>query len=57
MLSKMAEAAEIHEEYGALVNIAVLNVGGLGHQTDYCLRWDNRVSGRSQKMPCVNQKN
>ena len=49
MLSKMAEAAEIHEEYGALVNIAVLNVGGLGHQTDYCLRWDNRVEWAKSK--------
>ena len=49
MLSKMAEAAEIHEEYGALVNIAVLNVGGLGRQTDYCLRWDNRIEWAKSK--------
>ena len=40
MIERMAEVAEIQEKFGANIDIYAIEIGGLGAQFDYCMRWD-----------------
>ena len=40
-MNSVQEAAVIHTKLGANVGVYAMNVGGIGQEIQYCMRWDN----------------
>ena len=56
-MSTVQEAAVIHSKLGANVGVYAMNVGGIGQEIQYCMRWDNILEwGKSKDEMAQSQE-
>ena len=56
-MSTVQEAAVIHSKLGANVGVYAMNVGGIGQEIQYCMRWDNILEwGKSKDKMAQSQE-
>ena len=53
-MNTVQEAAVIHTKLGANIGVYAMNVGGIGQEIQYCMRWDNILEwGKSKDKICL----
>ena len=56
-MNSVQEAAVIHTKLGANVGVYAMNVGGIGQEIQYCMRWDNILEwGKSKDEMAQSQE-
>ena len=56
-MNTVQEAAVIHSKLGANVGVYAMNVGGIGQEIQYCMRWDNILEwGKSKDEMAQSQE-
>ena len=56
-MNSVQEAAVIHTKLGANVGVYAMNVGGIGQEIQYCMRWDNILEwGKSKDKMAQSQE-
>ena len=56
-MNSVQEAAEIHTKLGANIGVYAMNVGGIGQEIQYCMRWDNILEwGKSKDKMAQSQE-
>ena len=56
-MNSVQEAAVIHTKLGANVGVYAMNVGGIGQEIQYCMRWDNILDwGKSKDKMAQSQE-
>ena len=56
-MNTVQEAAVIHTKLGANVGVYAMNVGGIGQEIQYCMRWDNILDwGKSKDKMAQSQE-
>ena len=56
-MNTVQEAAVIHSKLGANIGVYAMNVGGIGQEIQYCMRWDNILDwGKSKDKMAQSQE-
>ena len=56
-MNSVQEAAVIHTKLGANIGVYAMNVGGIGQEIQYCMRWDNILEwGKSKDKMAQSQE-
>ena len=56
-MNTVQEAAVIHTKLGANIGVYAMNVGGIGQEIQYCMRWDNILDwGKSKDKMAQSQE-